>query len=114
MARIVLLQFAATLVVAIIAGLIGGVSSGMSAVMGGLSCAIPNALFAARLYASAKKPGAASPMTFYVGEFIKIISTVTLMAATVYLYPDVNWPAFIAAFILVLKSYFILLFRQKL
>lgn len=57
MARIVLLQFVATLVVALVAALIAGTASGISALLGGLCCAVPNALFAARLYASAKKPG---------------------------------------------------------
>lgn len=112
MARIVLLQFVATLLVALVAALIAGTASGISALLGGLCCAVPNALFAARLYASAKKPGGANPMTFFIGEFVKIASTVALMAATVYLYHDVNWLAFVAAFVLVLKSYFILLFRH--
>jgi ATP synthase protein I len=52
-------------------------------------------------------------MTFFIGEFIKIALTIALMAAVVYWYRDVNWPAFLIAFIVVLKSYFILLFRQR-
>lgn len=113
MARIVLLQVAAAFVVALIAAAIAGLSAGLSALLGGLCCAIPNALFAARLVLSAKKPGGANPMTFLIGEFIKIASTVALMAAVVWLYRDVNWLAFIVAFIVVLKSYFILLFRHS-
>jgi ATP synthase protein I len=113
MARIVLLQLAAALVTALLAALIAGHVAAISALCGGLSCAIPNALFAARLYVSAKKPGGANPISFFIGEFIKICSTVFLMGMTVWLYHDVNWPAFIVAFIVVLKSYFILLFRQR-
>lgn len=113
MARIVLLQLAAALVVAVLAGLIGGISLALSALSGGLCCALPNAFFALRLTMSARKPGGANPMSFFIGEFIKIALTIALMAAVVYWYRDVNWPAFLIAFIVVLKSYFILLFRQR-
>ncbi|MBI3286216.1 MAG: ATP synthase subunit I [Burkholderiales bacterium] len=113
MARIVLLQLAAALVVAVLAGVLGGLSSALSALFGGLCCALPNAFFALRLTMSARKPGGANPMSFFIGEFIKIALTIALMAAVVHWYRDVNWPAFLIAFIVVLKSYFILLFRQR-
>ncbi|HTD03118.1 ATP synthase subunit I [Undibacterium sp.] len=112
MARMVLLQLAAVLLVALIAALIGGVPSGVSALLGGLCCAIPNALFAVRLYVSALKPGGANPVTFFIGEFVKIASTIALMIAVVSLYHDLNWVAFIAGIVVTLKSYFILLFRH--
>ncbi|MDO8179718.1 MAG: ATP synthase subunit I [Undibacterium sp.] len=114
MARMVLLQFAAALVVALVAVFVSGLSSGISALLGGLSCAIPNALFALRLNASAKKPGGGNPMNFFIGEFIKIGSTIALMMAVVWLYRDLHWVAFIAGIVVILKSYFILLFRHKL
>lgn len=112
MARIVLLQFAAALVVALVASLVSGLPAGISALLGGLCCAIPNAFFALRLVASARKTGGGSPMNFFVGEFIKIALTLALFGAVVMFYPDLNWLAFIAAFIVVLKSYLILLFRH--
>jgi ATP synthase protein I len=114
MARIVLLQLATAFIVALVAGLMFGLSSGLSALFGGLCCAIPNAVFALRLSIGAKKPGGADPMTFFFGEFTKIALTIALMAAVVILYRDVNWLAFLVAFILVMKSYFILLFRHQL
>lgn len=113
MARIVLLQMVAALVVALVAGVFGTISLAFSALLGGLCCAIPNAFFALRLTMSARKPGGANPMGFFIGEFIKIGLTIALMGAVVTLYHDVNWPAFLIAFIVVLKSYFILLFRQR-
>ena len=112
MARLVLLQLAAAFIVALIAALVGGFSSGLSALFGGLSCAIPNAFFALRLHFSVKKPGGANPMSFFIGEFIKIGSTVALMLAVVWLYRDLHWVAFIAGIVVILKSYFILLFRH--
>lgn len=112
MARLVLLQLAAALVVALIAGLLAGFTAGISALFGGLCCAVPNSLFALRLNISAKKPGGANPMSFFIGEFIKIGSTIALMIAVVWLYHDLHWVAFIAGIVVILKSYFILLFRH--
>ena len=114
MARVVLLQLVAALVVALIAAMVSGVAAGISALFGGLCCAVPNSLFALRLTMSAKKPGGANPMSFFIGEFIKIGSTIALMIAVVWLYRDLHWVAFIAGIVVILKSYFILLFRHKL
>lgn len=83
-----------------------------SALLGGLCCVVPNGLFALRLATSMRKPGGANPMTFIIGEFIKIALTIALLGAVALLYRDVNWLALIAAFIVALKSYIILLFRH--
>ena len=112
MLRIVLLQMASTAVAGIVAGMLGGVHALVSALLGGLCCVVPNGLFALRLFVSASKPGAVNPMTFFIGEFIKIALTVALLGAVVWLYRDFNWLALIAAFIVALKSYIILLFRH--
>ncbi|MBC3869378.1 ATP synthase subunit I [Undibacterium oligocarboniphilum] len=112
MARIVLLQLATALIAAALAVVFGNASVAFSALLGGFCCALPNAFFALRLFMSARKPGGANPMSFFIGEFFKITLTITLLAAVVYWYRDVNWPAFLIAFIVVLKSYFILLFRH--
>ena len=111
MARIVLLQFAVAFIVALAALLLSGFSAGLSALFGGISCALPNAFFAFRLFVSTKKPGGANPASFFVGEFIKIGLTLALLAAVVLFYQDLNWLAFLTSFILVMKSYLILLFR---
>jgi ATP synthase protein I len=112
MRKIVLLQLAATVVAGIIAGLLGGTPALLSAVFGGLCCVVPNGLFALRLFANAQKPGGANPMTFVIGEFIKIALTVALLGVTAWLYHDLNWLALIAGFVVALKSYIILLFRH--
>lgn len=112
MLRVVLTQLAATLVVSLIAALLGGVAAAISAVIGGLCCVVPNAVFALRLFAASNKQGGASPIDFFVGEFVKIAFTVALLGATVWLYHDLNWLALLAAFIVAAKSYIILLFRQ--
>lgn len=113
MLRIILLQLVTMVVAAGVAGLLGGATALWSALLGGICCVVPNGLFALRLFTSTRKPGGANPMTFLFGEFIKIATTLALMGAVVWLYRDVNWLAFILAFIVVLKSYFILLFRHR-
>ncbi|MBC7501213.1 MAG: ATP synthase subunit I [Herminiimonas sp.] len=112
MLHVVLLQLAATVITAAIAGLIAGVPALLSALLGGLCCVLPNGLFALRLFIGAQTPGGASPMTFFIGEFAKIALTIALLGAVVWLYRDLNWLALIAAFIVALKSYIILLFRH--
>lgn len=111
MLRIVSLQFLATVVVGVIAALLGGWAAMFSAVLGGLSCVVPNGIMAVRLFA-ASASGQANPATFFIWEFVKIALTLALLGATAWLYRDLNWLALIAGFIVALKSYIILLFRH--
>lgn len=113
MLHIVLLQFITTVVLAGVAGLLTGISGFCSAFLGGVCCAVPNGLFALRLFLSARKPGGANPMSFFIGEFVKIATTIALICAVVWLYHDLLWAAFIVSFIVVLKSYIILIFRYQ-
>jgi len=108
-------------IITIIATLVSGPVAGISALSGGLCYAVPNALFALRLYMStqirgskisSKKSGSANPGTFFFGEILKIVTVIVLLMAVVLLYHDLYWPAFLVGFIAVLKSYFILLFRS--
>lgn len=112
MLRLILLQLATTVVAGAIAGLLGGVHALFSALLGGLCCVVPNALFALRLFANMQKGDGANPMSFFIGEFIKIAMTVALLGAAAWLYRDLNWLALIAGFVVALKSYIILLFRH--
>jgi ATP synthase protein I len=111
MLRLVLMQLATTAIAGMIAGLIGGVHALFSALLGGLCCVVPNGLFALRLFMDERK-SQVSPMSFFIGEFIKIGMTIAMFGAIVWLYRDLNWLALLAAFILVLKSYIILLLRH--
>lgn len=112
MLRLILTQLATTLAAAVAAATFGGVHAFYSALLGGLCCVVPNGLFALRLYVSARRPGTLNPMTFFFGEFTKIAMTVALLALVVWWYRELNWLALIAAFIVALKSYIILLFRH--
>jgi len=113
MLRIVSLQLIATVVAGALAALLGGWPAMISATLGGLCCVVPNGLFALRLFANARRAGAANPMSFFIGEFIKIALTVGFLGTIAWLYHDLNWLALICGFIVALKSYIILLFRHQ-
>ena len=110
--RVVSLHLIATAVAGAIAAMLGGGPAMLSTVLGGICCVVPNGLFAVRLFAGTQKPGGATAGTFFVWEFIKIALTFALFGAVAWLYRDVNWLAFVAGFIVALKSYIILLFRH--
>ena len=109
MFRVVLLQGIAALLVALAAWALGGEAAAWSALAGGAACVVPNGLFALRLYAAARRPQGTSAATFFLGEFIKVASTVALLALVVWAYRDLVWLAMIAAVIVTLKSYLIAL-----
>jgi ATP synthase protein I len=110
MFRLVGLQVLTTVVVALLAWPIGGAAAAVSALLGGAACVIPNGLFAWRLALAGRRPQGAGAGTFFVGEFVKIGSTVALLALIAWAYRDVVWLALIVAIIAVLKSYLFALF----
>ena len=110
MFRIVILQILATLIVAAAAWLLGGAKAehaALSALLGGAACFVPNGLFALRLAMSARRPQGASAATFFVGEFVKLGSTIALLALIAWAYKDVVWLALVVAIIAALKSYMV-------
>ena len=72
MVRLVLLQLLTTVLAGVVAGMLGGVHALISALLGGLCCVVPNGLLALRLYANTRGSGDVNPMSFFIGEFIKI------------------------------------------
>jgi ATP synthase protein I len=112
MFRIVGFQVITTVVVAVFAWFIAGAEAAVSALLGGAACFVPNGLFALRLAVAAKRPGGTDVATFFVGEFLKIGSTIATVALVAWVWRDVVWLAMIVAIIAALKSYLIaLLFR---
>ena len=114
MLRIVLLQIAATFFVALIAAWFGGQHAAFSALLGGLVCFVPNALLALRLSMTARN-NRATAATFFIGEAIKVLSMLLLLAAVVKLYGNLVWWALLLGLIAALKSYFVaILFFKKI
>ena len=113
MFRAVLLQIAATFIVAAIAGMLAGRHGAVSAMLGGVAVVLPNSLFALRLFAESRKPGGASATAFFVGEFMKVAATIALLAAAASLYRDLHWLALIAGLVMALKANLLALLSKK-
>jgi ATP synthase protein I len=102
MIRVVLVQFAAGLVVTALAGGLGGAPAAFTALLGALACIVPNGLFALNLALLAhRRPAggsaaAASALPLLLGEFCKLLLTVGLLWLLVWGYRDVVWLALIA------------------
>lgn len=105
MFRIVALQVLTTAVVSLASGLIGGPHAAISALLGGAACFIPNGLFALKLAAAARRPQGTDAGVFLVGEFVKVVATIALLALIVASYRNLVWLALIVSIIAVLKSY---------
>jgi ATP synthase protein I len=106
MSRVVLAQFVAAVALGLAGAAVGGGAAGWTALLGGLACAVPNALFAlnlavlGRVRGSAQAPSAdaaAALLTLLLGEFCKVLLTAALLALVVWMYKDVVWPALIAS-----------------
>jgi len=105
MFRIVLLQILTTAVVSLLSALIGGAPAAISALLGGAACFIPNGLFALKLAAAARRPRGTDAAVFLIGEFVKVVATVVLLALIVATYKNLVWLAMLVSIIAVLKSY---------
>ena len=111
--HVILLQLIIAIVTALMAALLGGTHAGISSLLAGLSCIIPNAVMFSGLYLNdhvLQKPGTSA---FFIAEFAKICLTLVLVAVAFWLYKDVNWVSFLVSFVIVLKSYIFLLSRSK-
>ena len=113
MATAICLQAAMTLIVATIALVVGGVHAALSACIGGLACFVPNALFGLRLYFESRRPGGATVLGFFIGEFAKLAATIVILFVAARVYRDLDWLALIVSLIAVLNSYFLtFIFRR--
>jgi ATP synthase protein I len=113
MFRVVAAQLVASLVVAGGAWLIGGHRAAVSSLLGGAACALPNGLFALNLAWLGHQPqsrtvsgrsgsATAHAVALLVGEFVKVVLTIGLLALIAWTYKDVVWLALIVAVIAVL------------
>jgi ATP synthase protein I len=105
MFRIILLQILTTAVVSLLSALVGGAPAAISALLGGAACFIPNGLFALKLAAAARRPQGTDAGVFLIGEFVKVVSTIVLLALVVAIYKNLVWLAMLVSIIAVLKSY---------
>lgn len=107
------MQAVMTLVIAGVAALVAGWPASFSALLGGLACVLPNALFAWRLWWESRRPGGATVQGFFVGEFVKLAATVAILFVAARLYRGVVWPALIIGFVAGLKSYLLMFLWRR-
>lgn len=88
MFKVIGLQACAALLAVLIAGIFGGQTAALSAFAAAAACWIPNALFAIKL---TLPPGhTSSPLSFLVGEVLKLVFMVGLLIAAYTLLPQVS------------------------
>jgi ATP synthase protein I len=107
MFKTVLLQIIAALIGSLLGGLLFGMRGFVSAALGGAACVLPSCLFALRLYAVTKRPGASYAAAFFVGELVKLALCIGLLAAVRQIYPDVHWGAVMIGLIVTLQANFL-------
>jgi ATP synthase protein I len=106
MSKTIRLQCVAALIGCLLGGLLFGMRGSVSAALGGVACVLPSWLFALRLYAVTKRPGASYAAAFFVGELIKLALCIGLLAAVKQIYPDVHWGGVMIGLIVTLQANF--------
>ena len=99
-AKVLLAQLSLTLVLAVLFWGTDGRVSGYSALLGGLTCVIPNAFLALRLAAPRRDPGASALVrAAYIGELGKLALTVLMFTLVFTLVRPLAAGALFAGFI---------------
>jgi ATP synthase protein I len=106
MFKVVVLQVATALIGIVLATMIFGSRGALSAALGGVACILPTWLFAIRLHAVSKRPGASYAVAFFLGELIKIALCIGLLAAVRLVYPEVHWGALVIGLVVTLQANF--------
>lgn len=96
--------------VAIVAGLVAGRASAMSALAGAGAYFVPNLLFALRLFIATHQTKSANPLVFLVGEMLKIGATIALLWMIFRVGGDqVRWLAVVVGLVGVVKAYLLVM-----
>ncbi len=104
MLKVVSLQVAMLVLVAVIAGLWVGERGAVSALIGGSAYLIPNLLFVLHLNFSAAN-NRANVVTFVVGELFKVTATIVTLVV-VQRWVDLHWLAMLGGLFAVLQANF--------
>jgi ATP synthase protein I len=104
MLKVISLQVAMLVLVAVIAGLWVGERGAVSALIGGSAYLIPNLLFVLRLNFSAAN-NRANVVTFVFGELFKVTATIVALVV-VQRWVDLHWLAMLAGLFAVLQANF--------
>ena len=111
----VMAQAAMAGVAALVAWMLSGSAAAVSALAGAGVYFLPNTLFAIRLMIGLAAGRTANPITFFLGEMLKLAVTVMLLwLLSRYAQDWLVWPAVLWGLVLTLKGYFLLLMFRKL
>lgn len=112
MFRVILFQGAATVIAAVLGGLIAGGRGIISAVLGGLVCVLPNLLFALRLKVVSKRK-ASFTVNFLLGEFVKLAASVALLVVIAREYAELHWPSLLIGLVLATQALFLVFWKKN-
>lgn len=98
--KVILLQLGLVAVVAAISAGLVGARGAISALVGGFAYIVPNLLFVLRM---ALVPERTSVLTFFVGEFFKIVGTIGILVVAVRYY-EVHWLCMLVGLLAALKA----------
>lgn len=112
-AKVVCLQLIIAVLTALVAVVLGGAKAGISSVLASTSCVVPNMVMFAGFYLNERVLKLSGFTVLFVMEFVKVALTTLLLVAAFWLYRDINWIAFLASFVIALKSYIFLLSRSE-
>jgi ATP synthase protein I len=94
-----------------IGAILAGSEGALSAALAGLATIIPSCWFAIRLTILSRQ-GKISPVTFLLGEFVKVVATVVLLALIAWLWSGVHWPALLLGVVMVLQANFLAFWKK--
>ncbi|MDR2208293.1 MAG: ATP synthase subunit I [Azoarcus sp.] len=104
MHKAILLQLAATLMAAAVAGAAFGARGFFSAMCGGLAYVVPSVFFVWRLWLASWRKEHDKVMAFMTGEFVRLLSAAGLLILAAVLYRDLHWGAFLIGLALTVKA----------
>ena len=107
MYRVIVLQLIFAVLGTVCGGMIFGTTGAVGALIGGVACCIPNALFAWVLNRQFVSHQALQGLFFFVGEFAKVFLVIVILAAVAWLLPGVNWGAVVIGLIITLQANFL-------
>lgn len=103
-------QAAVSLIVGLICWAVAGLSSAAWSFAGSGAYLLPNAVFALRLLFATYRPAGASPLVFFVGELLKVGTSIGLLWAIAHFGGDqVQWLAVVVGLIATVKGYVVML-----
>lgn len=112
--KAVVMQWSAVVGVAAVAGLLGGVAAGESALGGGAAVALPNTLLAVWMLPRLKSAGPNAAVHLMVAEGLKLAGTVALLVGLVVVVGKaLVWPAMIAGMVVSIVGQWLALLVTK-